>query len=70
MKGGWVMGTEEKMLSMLFLHLGWRLVARNGDQPQHFLITNGFARMNSDRQADSSWGNSKADHMFICFSFS
>ena len=42
------MGTEEKMWSMLFLQLSWRLAARNGDQPQRFLITDGFARVNSD----------------------
>ena len=32
---------------------------RKGDQPRYFLITDGFARISSDRQADSSWERRK-----------
>lgn len=45
-------------------------VARKADQAQYFLITDGFARINSDRQADSSSGRNSVDHMLTCVSFS
>lgn len=41
-----------------------------GDQQQYRLIADGFARINSDKQADSSWRRSKADHMLKWVSFS
>lgn len=51
---------------MIYAFLAVLLEATSkGDQPQYFLSTDGFARLNSDRQADSSWGRSRAKHMFI-----
>lgn len=52
---------------MIYAFLAVLLEATSkGDQPQYFLVTDGFTRLNSDKQADSSWGRSKENHMFIC----